>query len=285
MAKQKSRFPSYGLVRGPSHAQGGVAGVVAGKQPVELEGGEWVVPKEVVPDYLPQLVQMTNEGRAMQGMDNGNSAIDALIASASMQNGITEPQSPMYKRGGHMCKKCNKYQEGGLAQECVGGECVVPTIDNQSGLFSMPWKGQDIQIDLMSGMGDREASQYLASDKAGEYFMMPSSDIPADSLKAWYSQMEGLPMPSIPQQQGGPIYSYQGGGGVPEDFLASLKDKEGSLNLIYKDSLGKPTGGIGHLMTDSELKDYGVAKYIDHATIYGPRKVAVDAKGDIIQLD
>ena len=285
MAKQKSRFPSYGLVRGPSHAQGGVAGVVAGKQPVELEGGEWVVPKEVVPDYLPQLVQMTNEGRAMQGMDNGNSAMDALIASASMQNGITEPQSPMYKRGGHMCKKCNKYQEGGLAQECVGGECVVPTIDNQSGLFSMPWKGQDIQIDLMSGMGDREASQYLASDKAGEYFMMPSSDIPADSLKAWYSQMEGLPMPSIPQQQGGPIYSYQGGGGVPEDFLASLKDKEGSLNLIYKDSLGKPTGGIGHLMTDSELKDYGVAKYIDHATIYGPRKVAVDAKGDIIQLD
>ena len=222
MAKQKSRFPSYGLVRGPSHAQGGVAGVVAGKQPVELEGGEWVVPKEVVPDYLPQLVQMTNEGRAMQGMDNGNSAMDALIASASMQNGITEPQSPMYKRGGHMCKKCNKYQVGGLAQECVGGECVVPTIDNQSGLFSMPWKGQDVQIDLMSGMGDREASQYLASDKAGEYFMMPASDIPADSLKAWYSQMEGLPMPSIPQQQGGPIYNYQDGGQV-KDVLSIFK--------------------------------------------------------------
>jgi len=100
MAKQKSRFPSYGLVRGPSHAQGGVAGVVAGKQPVELEGGEWVVPKEVVPDYLPQLVQMTNEGRAMQGMDNGNSAIDALIASASMQNGIVSPKSPHYQAGG-----------------------------------------------------------------------------------------------------------------------------------------------------------------------------------------
>ena len=100
MAKQKSRFPSYGLVRGPSHAQGGVAGVVAGKQPVELEGGEWVVPKEVVPDYLPQLVQMTNEGRAMQGMDNGNSAMDALIASASMQTGVVSPKSPHYQAGG-----------------------------------------------------------------------------------------------------------------------------------------------------------------------------------------
>ena len=44
MAKQKSRFPSYGLVRGPSHERGGVAGMVAGEQPVELEGGEWIIP-------------------------------------------------------------------------------------------------------------------------------------------------------------------------------------------------------------------------------------------------
>jgi len=80
MAKQKSRFPSYGLVRGPSHEQGGVAGMVAGEQPVELEGGEWIIPKEAVPDYLPVLKQITNEGRAMQQMQNGNSAMDALIA-------------------------------------------------------------------------------------------------------------------------------------------------------------------------------------------------------------
>ena len=95
MAKRKSRFPSYGLVRGASHAQGGVAGMVAGEQPVELEGGEWIVPKEAVPDYLPVLKQITNEGRAMQQMQNGNTAMDALIASASMENGITQPKSPM----------------------------------------------------------------------------------------------------------------------------------------------------------------------------------------------
>ena len=45
MANKKSRFPSYGLVRGPSHEHGGVAGVVADEQPVELEGGEWIIPK------------------------------------------------------------------------------------------------------------------------------------------------------------------------------------------------------------------------------------------------
>ena len=102
MANQKSRFPSYGLVRGPSHRQGGVAGVVAGEQPVELEGGEWIIPKEVVPDYLPVLKQITNEGRAIQNMDNGNSAMDALIASASMETGLSQPKSPMYQEGGEV---------------------------------------------------------------------------------------------------------------------------------------------------------------------------------------
>jgi len=43
---------------------------------------------------------MTNEGRAMQGMDNGNSAIDALIASSAMQNGVVSPKSPHYQAGG-----------------------------------------------------------------------------------------------------------------------------------------------------------------------------------------
>ena len=102
MPSQKSKFPSYGLVRGPSHERGGVAGMVADEQPVELEGGEWIVPKEAVPDYLPALIQMTNTGRMRQAMQNGNSAMDALIASASMQNGISEPKSPMYQEGGEV---------------------------------------------------------------------------------------------------------------------------------------------------------------------------------------
>ena len=76
--------------------------MVAGEQPVELEGGEWIIPKEAVPDYLPVLKQITNQGRAMQQMQNGNTAIDALMASASMENGLTPPRSPMYGGGGRL---------------------------------------------------------------------------------------------------------------------------------------------------------------------------------------
>lgn len=38
--------------------------------------------------------------------------------------------------------------------------------------------------------------------------------------------------------------------------------REGKVNRTYKDSLGKPTGGIGHLMSKSELKKYPVGTKI-----------------------
>ena len=98
----KGRFPSYGLVRGPSHADGGVPASVANGPDVELEGGEYIIPKEAVPDYLPVLQQITQVGRDRQQMQNGNSAIDALIASASMKNGIAQPKSPVYQEGGRV---------------------------------------------------------------------------------------------------------------------------------------------------------------------------------------
>ena len=336
MAKRKSRFPSYGLVRGASHAQGGVAGMVAGEQPVELEGGEWIVPKEAVPDYLPVLKQITNQGRAMQQMQNGNSAMDALIASASMQNGITQPKSPMYQTGGQVEPSIMDYlsQLQGVQQKYQGDVMTgagaskyspegMLTKEGLSELYNFPLEQMTLDT-LMAGprtrkiaiKGPEREAEHLQtlfglSEKEGDEalektgirkqlasayptessrlgYLMDDAGKAIKALDAGYLDMdmfERMNWERKNKQQGGPIYSYQGGGGVPEDFLASLMGKEGSLNLIYKDSLGKPTGGMGHLMTDSELSGYGVAGYIDEDTIYGPRKVAVDKKGDIIQLD
>ena len=95
---------------------------------------------------------------------------------------------------------------------------------------------------------------------------------------------EGAPPVMEPYRYGGPV-GYQNGGVVPDSFLDHLEDKEGSLNLIYKDSLGLPTGGTGHLMSDKDLKKYDIAQYVDYDTVYGTRKVAVDKQGDIIKLD
>ena len=182
MAKQKSRFPSYGLVRGPSHERGGVAGMVAGEQPVELEGGEWIIPKEAVPDYLPVLKQITNEGRAMQQMQNGNSAMDALIASASMETGLAQPKSPMFMGGGMMDeyegggqlhsrrmynqedKKKYGYEMGGMMPEYQDGGAVSDNTRVAMNEF-MP----DISYDLPTFDGKTKERQYSMSN-------MPMSD-------------------------------------------------------------------------------------------------------------
>ena len=45
MAKKKQQG---GLLKGKSHKQGGIAAVIAGQEPVELEGGEYIVRKSIV---------------------------------------------------------------------------------------------------------------------------------------------------------------------------------------------------------------------------------------------
>ena len=45
-----------------------------------------------------------------------------------------------------------------------------------------------------------------------------------------------------------------------ERFLIDLKKAEGETKYIYLDTLDKPTSGIGHLLTEEELKRYNVDK-------------------------
>jgi hypothetical protein len=219
MPRQKSKFPSYGLVRGPSHEQGGVAGMVADEQPVELEGGEWIIPKEVVPDYLPVLQQITNEGRAMQQMENGNSAMDALIASASMHNGLAQPKSPMYQEGGQVQTKNlrgsrvisrNIGRDGdmftgqvimGIPADQVGGDDGLRYyLSEPQSSQSMSLADSKAQFDARQKMAFAQADSLPAALVEG-YFDRQNKKAPLDFLKKL-----------IGKKQGGPIDYYQTGG-------------------------------------------------------------------------
>ena len=61
MARKKQ---TGGYLKGPSHARGGIAAVVAGQEPVELEGGEYIIKKSSV-DKLGKstLDQINKKGR------------------------------------------------------------------------------------------------------------------------------------------------------------------------------------------------------------------------------
>jgi GH24 family phage-related lysozyme (muramidase) len=63
-----------------------------------------------------------------------------------------------------------------------------------------------------------------------------------------------------------------------------LKAEEGFMDVIYLDTLDKPTGGIGHLLSKDELSLYKIDRY-EEKTINGiKRKVAVDKQGMPIKL-
>ena len=253
MAKQKSRFPSYGLVRGPSHAQGGVAGVVAGKQPVELEGGEWVIPKEVVPDYLPQLVQMTNEGRAMQGMDNGNSAIDALIASSVMQNGMVSPKSPHYQEGGEVITKNlqmtrpvsrDLQRKKGMFHSQSILSIPAEQVGGDEGLryyLSEPQMSDDMQMAITQADFDARAKMAFA----------PEDSLPAALVEGYFDrQNKKSPLGFLKkllgkQRGGGPIYDYQEGGAVADRTRVSQTyyPPEETLNLPMADLVSPSVAG------------------------------------------
>ncbi len=51
-------------------------------------------------------------------------------------------------------------------------------------------------------------------------------------------------------------------GGVPADLLKKLYDFEGLKWEVYKDSLGKPTGGLGHLLKSDELANFPVGSQL-----------------------
>ena len=43
--------------------------------------------------------------------------------------------------------------------------------------------------------------------------------------------------------------------------------REGKSLKVYKDSLGKPTAGIGHLLTQDEIKKYPLGSSVSEAPI------------------
>lgn len=216
----KGRFPSYGLVRGPLHSQGGVPASVANGPDVELEGGEYIIPKEAVPDYLPVLQQITQVGRDRQQMQNGNTAIDALIASASMQNGIAQPKSPMYQEGGQVQTKNLRgsriiSRDIGRDGDMFTGQVIMGIPADQVGgengmryYLSEPQRSDNMS--MISSKGQFDAMQKMA--------FSPQDSLPADLVEGYFDrQNKKLPLGFlknlIGKEQGGMI-EYEDGGEV-----------------------------------------------------------------------
>ena len=50
------------------------------------------------------------------------------------------------------------------------------------------------------------------------------------------------------------------------EFLQHLEHREGNVDHVYLDSLGKPTCGVGHLLTEQECRKYDVGERVSQRT-------------------
>ena len=51
-----------------------------------------------------------------------------------------------------------------------------------------------------------------------------------------------------------------------QEFLAHLELREGSAEEVYLDTLGKPTCGVGHLLSEAECEQYPVGYKVSELT-------------------
>ena len=49
-------------------------------------------------------------------------------------------------------------------------------------------------------------------------------------------------------------------------FLEHLEHREGNVDHVYLDTLGKPTCGVGHLLTQEECRQYNVGDKVSQRT-------------------
>ena len=78
MARKKQ---TGGYLKGPSHKNGGIAAVVGGQEPVELEGGEYIIKKSSVDKIGKENLARINEEGRIPNMATGGAAQDALSAA------------------------------------------------------------------------------------------------------------------------------------------------------------------------------------------------------------
>ena len=92
MAKKRKK-QSGGVLRGPSHAHGGIPAVISGNEPVELEGGEYIIRKSSVDKYGEGTIARINQGLVdpakLRQLKKGGKVIrrENMARRRKMQNG------------------------------------------------------------------------------------------------------------------------------------------------------------------------------------------------------
>jgi hypothetical protein len=71
---QRRQFSPGGYLVGPSHEEGGIEGIIDDEEPIEVEGGEFIIRKDMVDYYGLDFLYRLNQGLvddSVSGMRQG----------------------------------------------------------------------------------------------------------------------------------------------------------------------------------------------------------------------
>ena len=112
--KRKTRKKQNGgLLRGPSHSRGGMPAIIGGTEPVELEGGEYIIRKSSVDKYGEGTIARIN-----QGLVNPNA-----LRQLKKGGPVRKRRGKKMARGGNTCPSGQHWMpaRGGRAGYCMQG--------------------------------------------------------------------------------------------------------------------------------------------------------------------
>lgn len=121
MSKKKQQG---GYLKGPSHKNGGMPAIVAGQEPVELEGGEYIVQRKIVDAVGKENMDKFNKTGRMPAMKKGGK-----VKKKQMGGRMAPPMNPRFKKN-------VRYMEGGGEVSVTNDKATVgdiATVHSHSG--------------------------------------------------------------------------------------------------------------------------------------------------------
>jgi hypothetical protein len=67
---QRRQYSPGGYLVGPSHDEGGIDGIIDDEEPIEVEGGEFIIRKSMVDHYGLEFLHRLNQGLVDDGVSD-----------------------------------------------------------------------------------------------------------------------------------------------------------------------------------------------------------------------
>ena len=133
MAGSKRKKQKGGYLSGPSHKHGGIPAIVAGKQPVELEGGEYIIRKSSVDKLGKSVLEEINKKGRIPTMAKGGKVTKEDVAKNKKERSKVDPniRNKWYFKGkGRGNEKAvQKYHDKILKASKKGKKIEPPTAE------------------------------------------------------------------------------------------------------------------------------------------------------------